>query len=609
MNRNKRRTNNKHKKSNCTIIFEIVTMVFWVTYLLKSDAYYMPYLILGAAGFVCFMFNKSKEVKLQGKKDEIITRCYGILFSMMVALANYNLYLNQEMTGYAGDFFKWIYLICSAYLVFVGGYYIFFQILLSLYYFAKCAIGQKEGVLKKECKIKDWQLFLAVWGIIVVFNAGVMFLAQYPGVLTPDSINQITQLLNGTYSNHHPYYHTQIIHIMMALGYRLFGNINAAVATFSMFSIIMMAFCFAYVVYTIFQWSNNLKMALIVFIWYFVMPFHIIYSFTIWKDVLFGASVTFFVTGLFRVLKKVGSNIWINYMVMLVAALGMCLLRSNGWFALLLSISVFGAIFWNKHRKVLFMLGGIVFISFVLKHPVLDALHVPQPDRIESLSIPAQQIARVVADGKELTPEQEELLGQIVDIEAIPEAYNEHLSDPIKKLVRASGNQNYINENGIEFIKLYLQLGITYSQEDLKAWVDQTKGYWNGGYNYWRWVTYVQENSLGIERVVRSGLMKQALEEYLWLYADLPILQIFLCIGFHIWLIIFSTYFTWIKKDYIALFIAIPILMVDLSLLVATPLYTEFRYIYTVFCSVPFILCVSFGSIFQGIGRKNNNKI
>ncbi len=609
MNRNKRGTNNKHKNSNCTIIFEIVTMVFWVTYLLKSDAYYMPYLILGAAGFVCFMFNKSKEVKLQGKKDEIITRCYGILFSMMVALANYNLYLNQEMTDYAGDFFKWIYLICSAYLVFVGGYYIFFQILLSLYYFAKCTIGQKEGVLKKECKIKDWQLFLAVWGIIVVFNAGVMFLAQYPGVLTPDSINQITQLLNGTYSNHHPYYHTQIIHIMMALGYRLFGNINAAVATFSMFSIIMMAFCFAYVVYTIFQWSNNLKMALIVFIWYFVMPFHIMYSFTIWKDVLFGASVTFFVTGLFRVLKKVGSNIWINYMVMLVAALGMCLLRSNGWFVFLLSISVFGVIFWNKHRKVLFMLGGIVFISFVLKHPVLDALHVPQPDRIESLSIPAQQIARVVVDGKELTPEQEELLGQIVDIEAIPEAYNEHLSDPIKSLVRASGNQNYINENGIEFIKLYLQLGITYPQEYLKAWVDQTKGYWNGGYNYWRWVTYVQENSLGIERVVRSDLMKQALEEYLWLYADLPVLQIFLCIGFHIWLIIFSTYFTWIKKDYIALFIAIPILMVDLSLLVATPLYTEFRYIYTVFCSVPFILCVSFGSIFQGIGRKNNNKI
>ena len=61
MNRNKRGTNNKHKKSNCTIIFEIVTMVFWVTYLLKSDAYYMPYLILGAAGFVCFMFNNRER--------------------------------------------------------------------------------------------------------------------------------------------------------------------------------------------------------------------------------------------------------------------------------------------------------------------------------------------------------------------------------------------------------------------------------------------------------------------------------------------------------------------------------------------------------------------
>lgn len=282
---------------------------------------------------------------------------------------------------------------------------------------------------------------------------------------------------------------------------------------------------------------------------------------------------------------------------MLVGALGMCLLRSNGWLAFLSSIVVFGIIFWKKHMKVFFCLVGIVIVSFVLKYPVLDALHVSQPDRIESLSIPAQQIARVIVDGKELTPEQKELLGKVVDISAIPDAYNEWLSDPIKILVRASGNQNYINENGMRFIKLYLQLGIMYPQEYVKAWVDQTKGYWNGGYNiYWRWVTYVQENSFGIERTVRSDLVKQVLEEYLWLYADLPILQIFLCIGFHVWMIIFSTYFSWMKKDFTAMYIAVPILMIAVSLVMAAPVYAEFRYIYSAFCSIPFIFAVSFGS-------------
>lgn len=305
MNRNKGKAKNEVKGRNYRIVFELVTMIFWVTYLLKSDAYYMPYLILGAAGFWGFVFNKSKNVKLQGKKDKIITRCYAILFSVMVTLANYNLYLNKEMTDYAGNFFKWIYIISSASLVFSGGYFIFEQILLSLYHFAKYANGEKESGIEGH-KIKAGQLFLIAWCIFAVFNMSIMFLAQYPGVLSRDSVDQITQLLSGKYSNHHPYYHTQMIHIMISLGYRLFGNINAAVATFSVFSIAIMAFCFAYVVYTVFQWSQNLKMAVIIFIWYLVMPFHIVYSFTMWKDVFFGASATLFLTGLFRVMKKVG---------------------------------------------------------------------------------------------------------------------------------------------------------------------------------------------------------------------------------------------------------------------------------------------------------------
>ena len=593
----------KEKGSECgrsqyKILFVLVSAIYWCTFLLKSDSYYVPYLFLGIAGGICFVDNFQKNIEFLNRADKIMTRCYGMAFSLMVTLANYGIFLNDQMpTGYNGHFFEWIYKIISVILVYAGGYFIFTQILMFLYgwegLFSK---RRNNSVSKQQYKIKSWQIFLGAWIIIAVVNLIVMFSTMYPGILTADSMWQMEQLLNKSYSNHHPYYHTQIIHVMISFGYRVFGNINAAVAVYSVFSIIVMAFCFAYVVYTIFQMKHSLKIVAVVFIWYLIMPFHIIYSFTMWKDVFFGASITLFVVGMFRIMKKVGNYLWLDYMVILCAAFGVCLLRNNGWLVFVLSTLVFGILFWEKQKKMFIMFVGIIMISFVLKYPVLNALNVAPTGRMESLSIPAQQIARVIADGKKLTTEQEELLSKVVDIHAIPETYSSYISDPIKVLVNARGNQDYINKDKISFIKLYLQLGLMYPQKYVEAWIDQTRGYWNAGYPYWKWKTGVLDNSLGIEGMSETGFAGRMLQEYLWVYENLPILQIFVCIGFFVWLVLFSTYRALSRRDFIAFFMSVPHLMIILSLLVATPVFSEFRYAYPVFCSIPFIILVSFSS-------------
>lgn len=50
-----------------------------------------------------------------------------------------------------------------------------------------------------------------------------------------------------------------------------------------------------------------------------------------------------------------------------------------------------------------------------------------------------------------------------------------------------------------------------------------------------------------------------------------------------------------VKQNNMNLFASIPFLMVILTLLIATPVYAEFRYAYAVFCGIPFVLAVSFG--------------
>lgn len=617
---NKKQTKIVTMKNSNKIFIELLTILHWAAYLLKADSYYIPYLIVGLVGFVACYFNVLKNIKLQKTSDKIITRCYCVFLSILIILANYKIFWGIQVLESGGTFFVILYETSVTILAFAGGYYAFKEILVFLYGCVRYQESKEKVIIKQQYTIKNWQVFLCVWIAIAMLDSIIMFGTNYPGILSGDSINQVNQILNHSYSNHHPYYYTQIIHIMISIGYRLFGNINAAVATYSFFSINLMAICFAYVVSTIFQWKQNLKITVVVFIWYLVMPFHIMYSFTMWKDVLFGAAVTFFIVALFRVLKAIGNHWRINYLIMIFSGLAMCLWRSNGWFSFVLSTIVFGILFRKKQRKILFLLGSIIIISYVLKHPVLKILNVGQPDTIESLSIPAQQVARVVADGKKLTHEQEELLSQVIDVNAIPEAYDAIISDPIKSLVRLSGNQDYIKENKYSFIKLYFQLGFTYPKEYIEAWIDQTRGYWNAGYHYWVCSAGVAENLIGIKLTVRSELIYQMLRKYLWMYgfpwgnsgmitssiltipwsdqssmAVSSILTIFVCVGFQVWLVIISTYLCLIRRDYIAVFVSIPILTIVLSLLVATPVSHEFRYIYMLFCSLPFILISASG--------------
>ena len=142
-----------------------------------------------------------------------------------------------------------------------------------------------------------------------------------------------------------------------------------------------------------------------------------------------------------------------------------------------------------------------LLIGFILKRPVLQVLGVVQPDSLESLSIPMQQISRVVVENKDsLSKEEKELINSVADLDRIAEEYNPIIHDPIKALVRFEGDKDAITNNKINYIKLYLALGIKYPSAYLRAWVDQTKGYWNGGYSYWKWSDEVSTNEYGIER-------------------------------------------------------------------------------------------------------------
>lgn len=70
-----------------------------------------------------------------------------------------------------------------------------------------------------------------------------------------------------------------------------------------------------------------------------------------WKDVFFAASMTLFSVVVFRRLKKVRDLVKIDNVIMICSGLGICLLRSNGFFVFIFSIIIFVVLFGKEQKK------------------------------------------------------------------------------------------------------------------------------------------------------------------------------------------------------------------------------------------------------------------
>lgn len=568
----------------------VTAAVFWCVFLRESDARFEPYLliaILALAGTVCVPTKRA----VQESKESCIVAVFGsALLSFVVVLANFGLF-PLDYNGLLGSFCR----VMNLCLMLASGYLLFRQIFRVVYWRMSNTAGKQQFADPTVGK----RLFAFSWLVLASLYLAALFLVFYPGLYTVDGIDQIEQILSGTYTNHHPFYHTQLIRLCLMMGTSLFGSINAGVAVYSVFSVLLLSGCFAYVIYTVYVFTGSRKLAVVFLAWYLLMPYHITYSFTMWKDVPFAAASTFFITSSYRILKGKGKRNHVDQFIWILSGVGVCLLRSNGFLAFAASAVVFAMLFWNDHKRMLLVLAAILFGCFVLKHPVLKALDVAQPDPIESLSVPLQQISRTVLEGKQLTPEQRELLNQVVDVDRIPETYIGRISDPMKALVRERNNQQYLSEHRLEFLKLYVSLGIRNPDVYLHAWVEQTKGYWNGGYSYWRWYDtkiaphFWQENSFGLEHSIASKSLYQLYLSYEALF-ETPLLQCVSCIGLYSWTLIFAVYAAWLKQDKEAFFTSVMPIMIIGTLLVATPVHAEFRYAYSVVCVMPLILTASF---------------
>lgn len=560
------------------VLFQIFFIYAWLTVLSVlsvTDTYYSAYLFCAVAAVLC-IYDNYKNARSFGGDNEITAVIPAGLFSVAVVMANYPLFEPLTVLQNLLD------LACCLFGGFFGARAVMLCLLDRLP-FPKCEGHRPYGI----------PVFLFVCLSVAAIDLAYLLFAHYPGTLTVDSMSTVREVMGDSpYSNIMPFWHTVTVKVFVDLGLKLFGDMNAAIALFHGVQILFMAVSFGYVIMTMYQIGVPLWFLAASYAVYAFQPYNIVYSVILWKDLPFAVAGLLFITALFRLLKGIGKRKFWNYAVFVFGALGFSLWRTNGWYAFLVTLLVLLILMGKKQKKLLILMMAVLILSWVLINPVLDVLDVQETNFVEAFAVPMQQIARVVSEGRTLTSEETVLLGEIFWMDKLGTMYNPLTVDPVKFETFRYDQVDYILENLSSYLRIYLSIGLRYPLDYLKAWIDETKGYWNGGYDFWIYSKEVVDNSYGITLTLGDNLVARLFGAAFRILEKPAFMQPLTSIGLHVWALAGCAVIH-AKKKQEELLLTIPLLVLVLGLWLGTPVYSEFRYAYPVILAMPLILATT----------------
>lgn len=536
-----------------------------------------------AFAFIYANFQKSISESRFAASDHLHSCILAALFSILTLFVTYE----QVTINITSNLF------CAGILllVFAGLFSGYYHLLLWIF-------------LKTASLDPGYLLYPVAWLPYVAFFACILgwlpyFLHEFPGVMTPDSINQFAQAVGvWELNNQHSVLHTLLIMVFYKMGLALTGSSTAGIAFYTMFQMMFMAFTAAYTVRTLQLCKLKTAYCIAAICFYALLPYHGALCVTIWKDVIFAGCVTLFTASCIRMLmlnlkeKLKISTLLSVFLPYIIAGFSICLLRSNGLYAFIIMIPFLFLVFRERWKHFVPATLFSLILALFIRYPCMQIYQINQSDFAESCSIPLQQIARVVSNGEILTQDQEERLSAFITIDDIPAAYDEHVSDPVKALVRAHGI-TALEENKKEFFSLWLSIGLKHPKAYFDAFVSQTYGYWYpDAYSDVGLADGIYPNDFGLSwsPILKGSLVLKVRELLFKFQQIIPVYGLLWSIGFIFWTILVCVGICFCRKNAsMAVIFIFPIALV-VTLILAAPVAVEFRYAYPLFYALPLYL-------------------
>lgn len=551
---------------------QLALIYFWCTALTGTDSFYSLYLLWAVGAGACVVDNDRRRDPVT-RGTGIALTIVSVLFSVSVLLANYALF--QPYTVLMN--------LMNLVLGFFGGIVVARNVLLwALMHFP---------VVTRRNEAKHPVLFFAAAAaVMAAINLAYLFFCKYPGVAPYDTVSQVKQAMGlSALSNWTPYWHTITIRFFYNIGFSLFGNVNDALGFYTACQAVFASVCCAYALVTLYQLGLPRWILGCAFFLYALLPYNIAFSVTIGKDVLFGLGLLLMLTAFCRILLNVGKSKILNVVFFVVGGLGFSLWRTNGWPVYLIFVLILAIALRMTHRKYLGVMAVVALAGWYFLNPYLQARDVPNGYMTETMAVPFQQIARVIVNERDLTEEENTLLSEIFDLDAVKRLYEPIRVDPIKFEAFKKSQREYFEENLLSYAGLWIRLGMKYPQDYLEAWVDQTKGFWHGGYDMGVYDKQFPGNSLGIVNRPEEGPAAKVFNQYFRLFERPDGLQFLKSIGFVVWITLICLFIN-IVKDRRQALLAVPCLILLISFWAGVPVYAEFRYAYPMFVTSPLVL-------------------
>ena len=452
---------------------------------------------------------------------------------------------------------------------------------------------------KKERQGK-WYVYLL---FVVVCLLGYLpyYLMYYPTWLNNDAVWQIEQALGwAAASNHHPYFHTLILKGLFMIGYRISGSYTGGAAFYTFVQVLVMAMVFAFFLYQLYKRGTRMLWLLLAVVFYAFLPINGLLTICMGKDEFFTAALLLFMWMTVEYdldAEEAGDEARaVGYIVI---GFLLCVLRSNGIFIYAGTAVILLIVKMKKGHfpRRTFLCVAAVLLCYLIYHgPVLRALQVEPPDTIEGLTMPTQHILCAYLKGGELTEEEVAMIDEVVPVDEVGDYYNPWLFDIVKNFIRSDGDQQVIADHKWEYFKLWFRVGLRNPLQYVVAQVRQTAGYWAydvKDYEYVYGEYYMVDNPFGISTQRKLFTYKAELGMHDFLMGFQDLYNKVWSLGLSTWLMVFAMAYTLYQRRSIMIYV--PFIMLLITLMLATPVYNEFRYAYGLFAAFPMLFSYSFG--------------
>ncbi len=501
------------------------------------------------------------KLKLQyDKRLFIFSSIGGILLSISYVFGIY-LHYKNFLFGSKNNIFI-IFLLVLSLLAFTIP---FFSWLLKQMSTISSKFIRKKDTEEYHHKITNYfARFFIYWISIFAFFIPV-FLVYWPGNFIFDAKYQLKEVISNAYSVHHPLIHTWLMGFFYNYGDTYFANVSKGFSFYTILQMTVISFSFAYCQLFFYKREFPKGIRTISYLFFTIFPVNILFSITATKDVLFSAFFLLFIVIMLELIYKIKDSkiylkvdFWLQIIGLLLAGTFMILFRNNAKYAYLLMIPLF-LLFkssWKNKLIVFFTLIAILISSSGINHMMIKTLDAVDRDSSrETLSVPLQQLGRVVAYlPEELDAEMYHEITSYIE-EGRFSSYNPYLSDPIKN----TANEELLETNLSNFLKLWIKVGMQFPEEYADSFLTNTMGFWYLGDVQYRFVydlaayhTLIDGDN--IQQIEKHDYFPLAGVFYNWFYTfinhrTIPIVSYLFNSALYSWVLIFTLLYSFFKKN------------------------------------------------------------